>query len=417
MRIEITPGPLSGSVKTIASKSHAHRMLIASALCREPQEISISTTSADIEATKDCLAHLSMDIPVMNCGESGSTLRFMLPVTMALKDEAVFMGRGRLPYRKLYPLDSQMECHGCTFEWNEPAGEDLQEICRIQGRLQSGYYALPGNVSSQFITGLLFALPLLDGDSEIQLTSPLESSKYVDMTLDVLKKFGIFIISGTNADGLPVYKICGNQHYDPCDDPTVEGDWSNIAFWIIAGIINEPEHYITCENLPLFSLQGDKAIMDIAREMGGFVTTHGENSRTGRHELKAIDIDASDIPDLVPILAVAAAAANGTTHIYNAGRLRDKESDRLRAVANGLEKIGAKILEGADKLTIYGQPHAKLMGGTVSGYNDHRIVMAMTIASMLCENPVIIEGAEAVNKSYPTFFEDFKSLGGEFRVI
>ncbi len=415
MRIEITPGKLSGTVKAVASKSYAHRMLIGAALCSDKPEVELSTTSADIEATKDCLAQLSQDIPIMNCGESGSTLRFMIPVTMALKDEAVFMGSGRLPYRPLYPLDEQMEYHGCTFETAEPEGEALQEICRIKGRLQPGHYSLPGNVSSQYITGLLFALPLLDGDSTLTLTSPMESSKYVDMTLDVLKKFGIAISSGIH-DGYPVFHIKGSQHYDLYDNITVEGDWSNIAFWIIAGILNK-DGQIHCENLPLRSLQGDKAIIDLARQFGGQILQGEANCTCGRLTLKAIDIDATDIPDLVPILAVAAATADGTTHIRNAGRLRLKESDRLAAICDCLEKIGARISCGVDSLTIIGEPHGPLKGGTVSGYNDHRIVMAMTIASLLCENPVIIEGAEAINKSYPTFFEDFKSLGGEFRVI
>lgn len=413
MRVEITPGTLSGTVSAVASKSHAHRLLIAAALCDNTPEVSISTTSADIEATKNCIAQLSSDAPVMDCGESGSTLRFMIPVTMALKDEAIFMGSGRLPHRPLSPLDTEMEKHGCRFQMAEASGEDLQEICRISGRLQAGDFYIPGNISSQYITGLLFALPLLDGDSSIIVTSPLESGKYVDMTLDVLEKFGI-IIDIENNDSCPVYKIKGNQKYRAPGTVCAEGDWSNIAFWIIAGILTR-EGSITCENIAEQSLQGDKAVIDLAAQMGGKVTSGNGTITVKRNELNGIDIDASEIPDLVPIMAVAASTAQGTTRIYNAGRLRIKESDRLATVHDCLAKLGADITEEPNGLTIHGVP--ELTGGTISGYNDHRIVMAMTIASLTCKGPVIIDGAEAINKSYPTFFDDFKSLGGKVHVI
>ena len=413
MRVEITPGTLSGHVNAIASKSHAHRLLIAAALCDTAPEVDISTTSADIEATRACLAQLAQEVPVLNCGESGSTLRFMIPVAMALKDEAVFMGSGRLPHRPLHPLDSEMEAHGCKFEMSEPDGEDLQEICRIRGRLQPGDFYIPGNISSQYITGLLFALPLLDGDSTITITSALESGKYVDMTLDVLAKSGICVDVRDNG-GCPVYSISGKQKYKAEGKVTAEGDWSNIAFWIIAGILTG-KGSITCGNLPADSLQGDKAILDLARQMGGSLTGQNDWRTVSRHVLDAIDIDASEIPDLVPALAVAAATAKGTTHIYNAGRLRIKESDRLAAVTDCLRKLGADITEEPEGLIIRGVPALK--GGTVSGYNDHRIVMSMAIASLVCEGPVIIEGAEAINKSYPAFFDDFISLGGDVHVI
>ena len=412
MRVEITPGTLSGTVSAVASKSHAHRLLIAAALCDNIPEVSISTTSADIEATKNCITQLSSDSPVMDCGESGSTLRFMIPVTMALKDEAVFLGSGRLPYRPLSPLDSEMEKHGCRFRMTNASDDATQEICRIKGRLQSGDFYIPGNISSQYITGLLFALPLLNGDSSIRVTSPLESGKYVDMTLDVLEKFGISI-DIESLDGCPVYKIKGNQKYSAPAAVQAEGDWSNIAFWIIAGILTN-EGAITCDNITEHSLQGDKAVVNLAAQMGGSVD-FASGITVKRNTLNAIDIDASEIPDLVPILAVAASTACGTTHIYNAGRLRIKESDRLAATCDCLTKLGADITEEPGGLIINGVP--ELTGGTVNGHNDHRIVMAMAIASLVCKKPVIIDGAEAINKSYPTFFDDFKSLGGEVRVI
>lgn len=413
MRVKVLPGKLSGQVTAVASKSHAHRLLIAAALCSDTPEVDINTTSADIEATKNCLAQLSQNVPVFNCGESGSTLRFMIPVAMALKEEAVFMGSGRLPHRPLAPLDSEMEAHGCTFDIPPAEGEELQEICRITGKLQPGEFTLPGNISSQYITGLLFALPLLDGDSTIRITTPLESSKYVDMTLDVLAQFGINITTETE-NNCPIYTVMGNQKYIPSGIISAEGDWSNIAFWVIAGILSDGNG-IDCTNTRPESLQGDKAIGTLAVQMGGTIRRSGNCMTVTKNQLNAIDIDASGIPDLVPVLAVAAATANGTTHIYNAGRLRIKESDRLAAMYDCLTRVGADITEEPEGLIIRGVPALK--GGTVSGYNDHRIVMAMAIASLVSENPIIIEDAEAINKSYPTFFDDFKSLGGDIRVI
>lgn len=408
MKIEIIPGSLSGTVRAPASKSHAHRLLIAAALAGGSTGVNIHTTSQDIEATKSCLAQLSRDIPVLDCGESGSTLRFMLPVTMALKDEAVFCGRGRLPERPLSPLKEEMEAHGCSF-----SRTDTSEICRVKGRLQPGTFTLPGNISSQYITGLLFALPLLDASSRIVITTPLESSGYVDMTLDVLKQFGISISVETSG-GCPSYTIGGNQTYTVPNELTAEGDWSNIAFWIIAGILSKGDP-VRCEGLSMDSLQSDRAVASLAEEMGGLIRHDNSSLTAERNELNAIEINASGIPDLVPVLAVAAATADGTTRIYNAERLRIKESDRLAAMCDCLSRIGADIAEEPGGLIIRGVP--ALRGGTVSGYNDHRIVMAMTVASIVSEGPVIIEGAEAINKSYPSFFEDFKALGGNFRVL
>ena len=414
MRVEVIGHNMSGTISAIASKSHAHRLLIAGALCDAKPDVITGTESEDIKATKACLSQLGEITPVMNCGESGSTLRFMIPVTMALCDEAVFKGSGRLPYRPLSPLDTEMEKHGCSFEMCTPAGTELQEICRIKGKLQPGDFYIPGNISSQYITGLLFALPLLSDNSTLYVTSPLESGKYVDLTLQVLTQFGIKI-DIENRDGCPVYRIGGNQKYTPPSKTIIaEGDWSNAAFWIIAGIIGKGGA-IYCDGLSNSSLQGDKAIIELASQMGGAVNYRYNQYRSCRNQLNAIDIDASEIPDLVPILAVAASTANGTTHIYNAGRLRIKESDRLAAVSDCLNKLGADITEEPEGLIIRGVPQLK--GGTVSGYNDHRIVMAMSIAALVSEAPVIIAGAEAVNKSYPEFFRDFRYLGGKVNVL
>lgn len=413
MNIKIIPHTLMGNVRAVASKSHAHRLLIAAALSKNNTDIVISTSSQDIEATKDCLAQLKNPIPVLNCRESGSTLRFLLPVIMALKEEAVFLGSGRLPERPISPLKEEMEAHGCTFTKGNQTRETAREICHIRGKLQSGTYTLPGNVSSQYITGLLFALPLLSGHSQICITSPLESKGYVDLTLDVLEQFGIEVYT-QEKEGCLTYKIQGNQRYYAPDVVCAEGDWSNIAFWVIAGLLSK-ESGVICSGINQSSIQGDRQIVNLARRMGGNILEKKGSLLALAAPLSGIHIDASGIPDLVPILAVAAATAKGTTHIHNAGRLRIKESDRLAAMHDCLSRVGADITETEDGLIIKGVPALK--GGTVSGYNDHRIVMAMTIASIVSEGPIIIEGAEAVNKSYPDFFEDFKNLGGECHVL
>lgn len=413
MNIEIIPHGLVGGVNAIASKSHAHRLLIASALSKKPAKVSISATSQDIETTKSCLKQFRAEKPVLNCGESGSTLRFLLPVTMALKEEAIFLGSGRLPQRPISPLKEEMESHGCQFSNLHRKKGEAKEICHIKGKLQGGLFTLPGNVSSQYITGLLFALPLLKKDSWIQITSPLESKSYVDLTLDVLKTFGIEIYV-EEKEGLLTYKIKGRQHYTAPAEVEAEGDWSNMAFWVAAGVLSKDAGIIGRGVNPK-SIQGDREILSLARRMGGQIDEKNHSILALAKPLRGIHIDASAIPDLVPILSVMAATAKGTTHIHHAQRLRLKESDRLAAMYDCLSRVGADIIEQAGGLVINGVP--KLKGGTVSGYNDHRIVMSMAIASIVSEGPIIIEGAEAVNKSYPGFFDDFEFLGGEYRVL
>lgn len=413
MNIEIIPHTLVGSVDAVASKSHGHRLLIAAALAKRPTKVSIGTTSEDIEATRSCLKQLESSAPVLDCRESGSTLRFLLPVVMALKGEALFMGSGRLPKRPISPLKEEMEAHGCSFSNLHRKKNGAQEICHVKGRLKGGIFTLPGNVSSQYITGLLFALPLLKENSQIRLTSPLESKPYVDLTVDVLRMCRIEVYVEEN-EGLLTYKVQGKQQYIPPDEMTAEGDWSNIAFWVAAGVLSK-ESGVICRRLNLRSIQGDREIINISLRMGGKILKKHTSLLAMEAPLKGIHIDVSGIPDLVPILAVMAAAAKGTTHIHNAARLRLKESDRLAAMYDCLSRLGADITEQPGGLTITGG--FPLKGGTVNGYNDHRVVMAMTVASILCDGPLIIEGADAVNKSYPTFFEDFKWLGGEYRVL
>ena len=438
MDIKIIPRKLKGRLDALPSKSHAHRVLIAQKLARmqngeavnadNAHGSGIPTFSKDIEATKNCLAQLDSGSPRLNCIESGSTMRFMLPVAMALRDEAVFIGTGKLPSRPISPLREEMERNGCTFSPGTPAADaadipdGFSEICTIRGRLQPGTYRLAGNVSSQFITGLLFALPLLDGDSTLELTTALESAGYVDLTLDVLRDFGIMIDEKRSPEGVNTYVINGNQRYTEPADVTVQGDWSNAAFWLACGALGGD---VTLDGVDMTSSQRDKEFADILMQMGAHLevsscgTSMDSTSATGGlssirctgNGLSAADIDVAQIPDLVPVLATVMALADGASEITHAERLRIKESDRIFTVHDFLSKLGADITDEGSGLSVRGK--RTLSGGEVCGHNDHRIVMAAAVASCGCTGPVIIRGAEAVNKSYPDFFRDFAALGGE----
>lgn len=441
MDIKIIPRKLKGRLDALPSKSHAHRVLIAQKLARMQSAADaealnadgspgseIPTFSKDIEATKNCLAQLDSGSPRLNCIESGSTMRFMLPVAMALRDEAVFIGTGKLPSRPISPLREEMERNGCTFSPGTPEADaadipdGFSEICTIRGRLQPGTYRLAGNVSSQFITGLLFALPLLDGDSTLELTTALESAGYVDLTLDVLRDFGIMIDERRSPEGFNIYVINGSQRYTEPADVTVQGDWSNAAFWLACGALGGD---VTLDGMDMTSSQRDKEFADILMQMGAHLevsscgTSMDSTSATGGlssirctgNGLSAADIDVAQIPDLVPVLATVMALADGTSEITHAERLRIKESDRIFTVHDFLSKLGADITDEGSGLSVRGK--RTLSGGEVCGHNDHRIVMAAAVASCGCTGPVIIRGAEAVNKSYPDFFRDFAALGGE----
>ena len=341
---------------------------------------------------------------VLDCGESGTTLRFMVPVCAALglRKETGFTGQGRLMERPMEPLLKAMEPHGVTFEYEENI-----LICR--GRLTAGEYTIASNVSSQYISGLLFALPLLEGDSVLNLTGRVESRPYIDITLDVLKDFGIRI----EPEGENRFRISGSQVYRGPAQMQVEGDWSNAAFWLAAGAVGGGP--VTVRGLNLRSVQGDREICAILRAFGAVVEEDSESGSvtcSGPSEgiLQSCEIDVKDIPDAVPAISVTAAAASGDTKIYNAGRLRMKESDRLKTVASMLTALGVSVEEGDDWLIIHGQGGNLLEGGTVDGAGDHRIVMSAAAAAVLCRKPVTICGAEAVNKSYPGFFEEREKL-------
>ncbi|MDD4237332.1 MAG: 3-phosphoshikimate 1-carboxyvinyltransferase [Desulfotomaculaceae bacterium] len=421
MNIRITPSALQGRIEAIPSKSDAHRILIAAALSDQPTVVRLGSSSQDIQATMECLRSLGAKIyndspgflnispvwqntvafPKLDCGESGATLRFLLPVAAALGVPVTFSGQGRLPQRPLQPLVEQLESHGCHFD-------RARLPLTVSGSMTGGHYTLPGDVSSQFITGLLFALPLLEKDSHIVLSSQLESKGYVQMTIATLKKFGIAIEEQTRG-----YQIKGGQKYLSPQQLSVEGDWSNAAFWICAGALQGSE--ILCGGLAQDSVQGDKEIINLLGAFDANVSFFKDTAHTAGKPLQAQRINAAEIPDLIPIIAVVATAAAGTTLIYNARRLRIKESDRLAAIAQGLAQLGADVTEREDALLIRGGK--PLRGGVVQGFGDHRIVMSMAIAGALCTNELIIEGAEAVDKSYPQFFNHFKRLGGIADVI
>ncbi len=415
MTVIITPSPISGKIKAIPSKSQAHRAFICAALSENPSEIICNGTSEDIEATIDCLRALGAEIngengifrinPInslnkaekadINCRESGSTLRFILPVLSALGTSAVINGYGRLPERPLQPLISQLTAHGAEI------GEGFPLECK--GRLEGGAFTIAGNISSQFISGLLLASPLTGEDCFISITTPLESKPYIDITIAVMSEYGIRITHTENG-----YFIKGNQTYTAPKSFEIEGDWSNAAFWLVCGGI--AGNGITCTGLSQKSLQGDRAVVDILKRLGASVSSCGHNISVSPSPLKGIEIDASDIPDLVPVLAVAACGAAGRTKIFNASRLRHKESDRLQAVEEVLRQLGADIEQSPDGLIINGT--GRLKGGRASASGDHRIAMSLAVAASICDGDVIIDNAEAAAKSYPAFFEHYRALGG-----
>ena len=417
MRVKIGKNPLNkGQVRVISSKSDAHRSLIAAALAEEESVLFVDGWSDDLEATIRCLEALGAEIykepsgievvpirrnldkaAVLDCGESGSTLRFLLPVAAALGRYTTFTGQGRLPERPIGILLEELAKHGCSV-----TGDGLP--IEIDGQLESGVFTLPGNVSSQFITGLLFALPLLEGDSEIVLTTEVESKGYIDMTLKTLKIFGVTVEETETG-----WKVPGGQSYNGPRMRFTEGDWSNAAFWLTAGDIKGS---VGCQGLDMESAQGDRAIVSLLEEFGAETKAILNQITVTNKEMKGIRIDASQIPDLVPVLCVAGAAAEGKTEIYNAGRLRLKESDRLAVMAECLKKIGVEVEEGEDTIVITGGCNPPEGEVVIDSHGDHRIVMAMAIAAVSLGVDIVIENAEAVNKSYPSFFIELKKLGG-----
>lgn len=415
MKTTINPKSLKGSIKAPPSKSITHRALIAASLSEGWSKIENVLVSQDILATSGAMVDFGATInrhdtwvdifskgtlkqpshPI-NCRESGSTLRFLAPFGALVKEPVVFNGEGKLKTRPMDDYFKIFEEQQVRFAYNE--GLPLV----VDGKLTAGKYKVKGNVSSQFISGLMLSLPLVEGDSEIIVTTPLESKGYTDLTIDVLNHFGVKIDRVDEQH----YKIKGNQKYIRADF-AIEGDYSQAAFWIVAGLIGG---HIQIDGLNMDSVQGDMKIIDIVKSMNGKVLVEGKSIIAERSETVGTTIDGSQCPDLIPILTVLAALSNGKTKIINASRLRLKESDRLKAIATELNKLGAQIIEEEDGLTIFGREH--LSGGVVDSWNDHRIAMSLAIASIRCKESVTITNSHAIEKSYPHFFEDFRKLGG-----
>lgn len=414
--IRITPSDLTGEVCVPTSKSVCHRAVICAGLAAGTSRISGILLSDDIIATMHAMEALGAVIRqegdtliitgtdcakpvhhVIACNESGSTLRFLIP--LGLNNQTMtFTGKGQLVERPLNDyfniLDEQKIAYQTT---------DGHLPLSVTGALKPGQFRLRGDVSSQFVSGLLFALPRLEADSSIIITTELESQGYIDLTLSMLARFGIKIINNNYRE----FIVPGNQKYQSTNYH-VEGDYSQVAFWLVAGTLGSP---ICCTGLNPHSLQGDKVILELIQQMGGKLTIDTDSVQASIAITKGIEIDASQCPDLVPILAVLASVSEGTTRIIRAGRLRIKECDRLKAVTQELNKLGADIEEHEDSLTIYGR--RLLKGGTVDSWHDHRIAMALAVASIACQTPVTIQHSECVSKSYPNFWQDFQMLGGK----
>ena len=427
MNIIIEKPPSGGEVKAIASKSHAHRMLICAALADKESFVRCTERCDDIDATVECLKSMGADIthdgtgfhikpieiPVSKklitqvCGESGATLRFLLPVCGALGIPAKFIMQGSVRQRPTSSILDQLSINGCEITMSNGA-------ISCSGQLQSGEFNLQGNVSTQFLSGLLFALPLCDGESIINVEGKVEPMPYVTLTLNALRDFGISVnMKGARAGGGAVCFVQGPQKYISRGNAAVESDWANAAVWLSAGALGGDG--ITCSGLNLGSSQGDMAILRQIEKFGAAVEYEGNRVTIKPSETSGIQFNAADTPDLVPMLALIASVSDGETFIKNSEQLRVKESNRLHAVAQTLNALGADVTERKDGLSIRGE--RELQGGAVTSYGDHRIVMMTAIASIVCKNPVTIEGADAVNKSYPGFFEDFKKLGGEIAIL
>lgn len=414
-----SPFTPNGTITAPPSKSDVHRAIICAALSKGKSTISPVALSNDIKATIGCVKALGACATIENniltidgtdmfknktalldCGESGSTLRFFIPVAAVGGVNATFVGSGRLPQRPIGIFTDALPKAGV--DCKTQGGLPLE----ISGQLKSGRFEISGNVSSQFITGLLFALPLLEDDSDIVLTSPIESVGYINMTIYTMSKFGVEI--ETTDYG---WHIKGNQSYSPTNY-TTDGDWSQAAFFMVSGAIGES---VTVNGVNKDSAQGDKKIAEILAQFGAEVVQTDTSVTVKNRKLHAITIDASQIPDLVPVLAVCATFAEGTTKIINAERLRIKECDRLKASADLINSLGGNVKELADGLEITGTE--KLNGGQVDGCNDHRIVMSAGVCAAKAESTIESTFALSINKSYPDFYIDYNSIGGKANVL
>lgn len=416
--IIIHPHHLEGTIKVPTSKSLAHRAIICASLSKGESVITNVSMSLDIEATINAMRALGATIIsqgttlyingnqtltekncLIDCHESGSTLRFMIPVSLINERFVTFTGRGKLGSRPLDVYYNIFDKQGINYTYRK----DVLDL-KINGALQAGEFSIPGDISSQFITGLLFALPLCQGDSTIHITSPLQSKGYIDLTLDLLKLYGITIEN----DDYETFTIKGSQAYI-AHDYEVEGDFSQAANYLAAGAMGN-EVLIT--NLNLQSAQGDRAAIKILESMGAHLeeTSEGVLMRPGR--LQATNIDASQCPDIIPVMAAVCGVAQGTSLIYNAKRLRIKECDRLHATCEVLKACGVMVAEKEDAMVITGTDFVQ--GAELSCFNDHRMAMMEAILATRAYGDFKLDDASCVAKSYPDFFEDYQKLGGSF---
>lgn len=411
--LKLYPTKLKGTVKVPPSKSMAHRAIICAALSDSKCRIDNIDYSDDIIATIEAMKSLGANITkkedyvevvgafsnkqntvsdrVIDCNESGSTLRFLVPISLLFKGKIKFIGRGNLGKRPLTTYYRIFDEQNINYSYEE---NNLN--LEIDGNLKGGIFKMEGNVSSQFISGLLFTLPLLKEDSKIIITTNMESKSYVDLTLKVIKDFGIEIINNNYQE----FIIKGNQKYIG-KNYKVESDYSQGAFFLCGEALG---NNILCEGLDENSLQGDKEVIDILNRM------------TTNEGLKSTYIDGSQCPDIIPVVTLVTALSKGKSEIVNVGRLRIKECDRLNAIVTELNKLGAKAIEKEDSIIVEGID--ELQGGVeVWSHKDHRIAMTLAIASSRCKEPIIIKDYDCVSKSYPKFFEDFAKIGGKIEIL
>ena len=409
MNVKLEKSKICGQIEIPPSKSQAHRVMIASFLAGENFDFGLS--GDDVEATRNCLLSLKRlldgetDVALLDAGESGSTLRFLLPVVCALGVNAEFVGRGRLPERPIGELLDVLKEHGAKIVGDKLPLKVLSpaELCVANCGLKAGEFRIDGRVSSQYVTGLLFALPLLDGDSKIVVEGELVSKNYVEMTLDVLGNFGVQI-ERTDFG----FAVKGNQKYAPIS-AKLEGDWSSAAFPLALGLLTGE---VEAKNIDENSKQADRAFLDIARTMGGNIEKTEAGFVARKSSLNSIEFNATNCPDIVPIVAVLCAFANGVSKIGGVDRLKAKESDRLAAVRELLAKLGAKTEYADDTLTIVGGLNALNKKIKIDSFADHRIAMSGIVAG-LAVGGVEVEGVECIAKSYPSFVRDIETIGAK----
>lgn len=419
MDVSITPHDLFGTVEAIPSKSYAHRALICASFANGTTNITCPYISEDIQVTVECLKALGATIartkqgfrvvPVkeqnrpqsvqLNCKESGTTLRFILPLLGVLNIKAAISVEGRLFSRPLEPLISELSAHGMSFSWQN------EKFLEVSGQLNGGLFKLPGDISSQFISGLLLSLPLLNRSSTIQITGSIQSKDYLAITEHVLKDFGIT----TEFDAKNITYIIEPQHYVCPGIYSIEGDWSNAAPWLVSGALGQG---VEVSGLSMQSVQGDRAILAALSLVGARVSRHQQSAASMMEHLRPFTISISEICDLAPVLAALAAFIPGTSKLTDIQRLRLKESDRVQSICDTLKAFGVTVQLSGDQAALIITGGKQPVSCVVDSCNDHRIVMMASILASYATGPVIITHAEAINKSYPLFFEHFKQLGG-----